>query len=143
MIETTLFNMLADKSRKIDFDPAWSTLFRYAAEGRSVPVLHVGEIVSGVDPQGRRFVMIASEPKKSIIFYERYKTPDFKYIIDVKMTKLCEQAFTVTHDIDLGGLLSSDTIKKVCQVLKDNFVAISYIRSNGTQFLNTYLTDFL
>lgn len=138
-----MFNMLAEKSRKIDFNPEWATLYRYAAEGINAPILHVGEIVSGVDPQGRRFVIIASELRSNIIFYERYKTPDFKYIIDVKMTKLCEQAFTVTHDIDLGGLLSSETIKKICEVLREKVTSSSYIRFNGSKFYNTYLTDFL
>ena len=143
MLETTFFDTLATNARKIDFNPEWAVFLKYAVEGGNAPVLHSGEIVSCTDPEGRRFVIIAIERSKNIIFYERYKLPKFKYIIDIRMPKIYEKAFTITHDIDLGGLITCDKIRKVCAVLKDTLESSSYIRYNGTKIYNTYFTDFL
>jgi len=149
MFETTIFNMLAVKSRKIDFNPEWASLYKYATGGINAPILHEGEIVSGEDPQGRRFVIICNNINNNIIFFERYKSPDHKYIIDVRMTKLNEHAFTVIHDINLDGLISNDTVKKVCEIIKKSIVSrgkivsSSFVRDNGSDFENTYLFDFL
>jgi len=70
------FNRLTTMSPSIDFDPKWLNLDNvplYAIDGHHAPTLELFEVVSSVDPDGRRFLFIGQEKNYeniNIVVYE-------------------------------------------------------------------------
>lgn len=68
------FETLVAGARMVEFNPAWCNrtgYFNHAVEGDHVPSMTEGEVVTAVDPRGRRLVIVGGHSGNVCVF-ERY-----------------------------------------------------------------------